>query len=175
MLDGSQNSCGCCRTTQLCSRSFGSVGRERAVLEEDMWVHAAMRSWIHEPLIPSRQSSDLISHEALWLLMQQTFSFVRQCCRLPWARCKEQNLHFLARVLKSTHWHEPAPTASREGGRVRNVNGAMRLHLIEKTWVSLIRTACADGSRSDSEKGPACRLEFCFAEQTSRACFVPHG
>jgi hypothetical protein len=54
-----------------------------AVLEEDMWVRAAMKSWIREPLIPSRQSSDLISHDALWLLMQQTFSFVRQCCRLP--------------------------------------------------------------------------------------------
>ena len=25
-------------------KAFGSVGRERAVLEEDMWVHAAMRS-----------------------------------------------------------------------------------------------------------------------------------
>jgi hypothetical protein len=27
---------------------------------------------------------------------------------------KEQNLCFLARVLKSTHWHEPSPIASRE-------------------------------------------------------------
>jgi hypothetical protein len=81
----------------------------------------------------------------------------------------------LGGVLEWTHWHESAPTASREGGRVRNVNGATRLHLIEKAWVSLIRTGCADGLRSDSGKGPGCRLEFCFAEQTSRACFVPHG
>jgi hypothetical protein len=53
------------------------------------------------------------------------------------------------------------------------VNGALRLYLIAKTWVSL--PAYADGLRSDSEKGLGCRLEFRFAEQTSRACFIPHG
>ena len=79
LIPGEYGRCGCCRTTQLYSRSFSCAGKDGAVLEEDMWVHAAMRSWIHEPWLPSRQSSDL----ALSLLMQQTFRFVRQCCRLP--------------------------------------------------------------------------------------------
>ena len=64
---------------------------------------------------------------------------------------KEQNLCFLARGLEIDALARTFTYCVAGGGRVRNVNGALRLYLIAKTWVSLparpMPTACGATQR----------------------------
>jgi hypothetical protein len=80
-----------------------------------MWVHAAMRSWIHEPWVPIKAIFRFDIPHGPFIAHAANIPIRSAVLQVAVNQTQGAEPLLLTRVLKSTHWHEPSPIASREG------------------------------------------------------------